>query len=138
NGKVDRGALLPVAAGFSRDRGWVAAEAGSYGGGDEPPAGVAGVVVRVWSELLGIEAIGAEDDFFALGGHSLLAMRLIARLRERLGVELPLIAVFEQPTVAGMARVIDELPANIAGGRAGADPIVRQRRGGAGHMPDAQ
>src|SRR5690606_26657681 len=73
NGRGDRGALHPVGAGssrdpritpvgarFSGDTASVAAEAGSYGGGDEPPAGVASVVARVWSELLDIDAIGAE------------------------------------------------------------------------------
>jgi phthiocerol/phenolphthiocerol synthesis type-I polyketide synthase E len=62
----------------------------------------------VWRELFGIGEIGVKDDFFQLGGHSLLAMQLVSRVREMFDVELPLPAIFEAPTIAGLAELINE------------------------------
>ncbi len=56
-------------------------------------------LLGLWTALLGRGDIGPDDDFFALGGHSLLATRLVAAVADRLGVELPLISVFEAPTI---------------------------------------
>lgn len=63
-------------------------------------------VAELWTELLGIRPIGALDNFFELGGHSLLATQFVVRLRARLGVALPLEAVFATPTVAGIAAAL--------------------------------
>ena len=63
-------------------------------------------VAEVWQEVLGGEAIGAEDDFFHLGGNSLAGLQIISRLRAELAVELPLKSFFESRTVAGMALEI--------------------------------
>jgi acyl carrier protein len=95
NGKTDRRAL-PVASPHGHGQTEYVA----------PAHALEHQVAVVWSELLGIERVGARDDFFALGGHSLLATQLVARLRSEFGVALPLRAVFETPTVAGLAAAL--------------------------------
>ncbi|WP_073811762.1 non-ribosomal peptide synthetase [Streptomyces sp. CB02261] len=67
------------------------------------------LVASVFEELLGTPAVGALDDFFTLGGHSLLATRLVAELAAQTDIELPLRAVFEQPTVRGVAQALEAL-----------------------------
>jgi amino acid adenylation domain-containing protein len=61
-------------------------------------------VAALWSDLLGVDRVGVHDNFFDLGGHSLLATQVLSRVREELGTDLPLDALFAAPTVAGMAE----------------------------------
>ncbi|HXU34672.1 MAG TPA: amino acid adenylation domain-containing protein, partial [Thermoanaerobaculia bacterium] len=71
-------------------------------------------LAAIWSELFGIAEIGVDDDFLALGGHSLLAIQLATAVRTRLDAELPITAIFDAPTVAGLSQRID----GVAGGTA--------------------
>jgi amino acid adenylation domain-containing protein len=93
NGKVDR-RRLPAPAAPKRSR-------------VPPHTPTQLAIAAIWRELLEAQEVGAEDNFFELGGHSLVATRVLARLRARLGVELPLRALFQAPTVAGLARLVD-------------------------------
>jgi len=63
-------------------------------------------LVEIWEEVLGTSPIGVTDDFFKLGGHSLLAVRLLAQVRARLGVELPLVSLFRGSTIEQMASLL--------------------------------
>ncbi|WP_068923249.1 AMP-binding protein [Planobispora rosea] len=67
------------------------------------------LVAAIWSEQLGVTAVGASDDFFALGGHSLLATRITARLRAETGLEVPIRTVFAHRTVAALATAVEDL-----------------------------
>jgi amino acid adenylation domain-containing protein len=60
-------------------------------------------IAEVWADVLGVGAVTADDDFFSLGGHSLLAIRVASRLKKRLGVTIPMNAVFEHPNVRELA-----------------------------------
>ncbi|HEU4594976.1 MAG TPA: amino acid adenylation domain-containing protein [Pyrinomonadaceae bacterium] len=66
-------------------------------------------VAEVWAEVIGIERVSLQDNFFEIGGHSLLATRVTTRLRETFQIELPLRTVFEEPTVEGLALAITQL-----------------------------
>jgi acyl carrier protein len=66
------------------------------------------MLVALWEELLGRTGIGTRESFFDLGGHSLLATRLVSRIRETRGVELPVRTVFEASTVTDLATEIDQ------------------------------
>ncbi|WP_283188198.1 amino acid adenylation domain-containing protein [Pseudomonas sp. PMCC200344] len=94
NGKVDHRALLARASNRS-----LAAYAA-------PEGHVEQVLAAVWQELLEAEVIGRHDDFFALGGHSLLVVRMTARLRASLGIEVPVSVIFQHPTLIGLAEQI--------------------------------
>jgi amino acid adenylation domain-containing protein len=103
NGKIDRKALPAPEMAARRSAERVA-----------PSTPTEELLAGLWEELLGIDDVGAGDSFFDLGGHSLLATRLIARLRSALGVDLPVRQVFETPTVAELAAVIEASAAPAA------------------------
>lgn len=74
---------------------------------DTPHTPTEQTLAAIWCEILGVEGIRAQDNFFALGGHSLLATQAIARVRTQFGVELPLRTLFEAPTLAELAQQLD-------------------------------
>ena len=104
NGKVDR-RNLPVP------------EITKQGQGEERPSAqtlVEAVLSAIWSDLLHIDQVDVQANFFELGGHSLLATRMIARVREAFQVEIPLRAVFESPTPAGLAAQIEAARGDVS------------------------
>ncbi len=95
NGKVDRRAL-PAPAVRETSAGYVA-----------PRTPTEEALAEIWKDLLDLERVGVHDNFFDLGGHSLLVAQAMARVREQLGVDLPLRALFESPTPAGLAEQVE-------------------------------
>jgi amino acid adenylation domain-containing protein len=93
-------------------------------------------LAHIWEELLKVVPLGVTDNFFALGGHSLLAMRLVSRVREAFGVEMPLRRLFDEPTVARLAQSIE---AELREGTGSLSvPLLPVPRGGALPLSFAQ
>ncbi|MEV6946663.1 amino acid adenylation domain-containing protein [Streptomyces sp. NPDC051172] len=97
NGKRDLEALPPLTS-LELDR----------TGAAPPRSRTELVLLDIWEEILETSGIGTDDNFFACGGHSLSAVRLLTTLHQRVGVRLPMSALFERPTVAGLAELISE------------------------------
>jgi acyl-coenzyme A synthetase/AMP-(fatty) acid ligase len=113
NGKVDRNALPePIWGSVIAQR-------------QEPRNPVEKSLVGLWREVLGVVEVGVTDDFFALGGHSLLGAKLLARVRAYFDTEVPMRSLFEEPTIAGLATVLERL--ETAPGQATAIAELRQR-----------
>jgi acyl carrier protein len=64
-------------------------------------------IASIWMDVLKKDAVSVTDDFIALGGHSLLAIRVLGKLSRKFGVRLPLRTLFDAPTVAQLAEVVD-------------------------------
>ena len=123
SGKVDRLAL-PDPEG---------AEARSAAAYVAPRTPVEESVAAIWADVLGLERVGVEDDFFALGGHSLLATQIVAQVRSDFSIELPLHALFTSPTVALLSQQVVELLGQLVGQRHREAPLRARgpfRRGG--------
>jgi 2-polyprenyl-3-methyl-5-hydroxy-6-metoxy-1,4-benzoquinol methylase/acyl carrier protein len=97
NGKIDRAALSRLS--LSKNRFATTPFV-------PPTTPVEVSLANIWKEVLRIERVGTQDNFFHLGGHSLLATQVVSRVRERLGINLPLRRMFESPTVAQLAKEI--------------------------------
>jgi amino acid adenylation domain-containing protein len=82
-------------------------------------------LATIFAEVLSVEKVGVNDSFFDLGGHSLLVIRVIFRVREVFHIELPMRAVFDAPTVAGLARQLETLRPGLRG--LAVPPIETQR-----------
>ncbi|HEV7519437.1 MAG TPA: amino acid adenylation domain-containing protein, partial [Thermoanaerobaculia bacterium] len=93
-----------------------------------PRTPVEELVAAIWGEVLEVERVGAEDNFFTLGGHSLLATRVISRVRQAFGIDLPLRSLFEATTVATFARRIESARGGMTGPGRQAPPLVPVRR----------
>lgn len=95
----------------------------------EPRTDVERTLVGFWSELLGVGQVGVEDGFFDLGGHSLIAVRLFAMIRKAYAVDFPISVLFEAPTIAACAALIEARVGPQGGGSAAAAaPAVPLRR----------
>jgi amino acid adenylation domain-containing protein len=99
SGKVNRQALLPPEE-------YQPTKRATY---TPPRMPVEEALVNIWCQVLGNKQVGIHDNFFELGGHSLLATRMIARIRDVLGVEIQFRDVFESPTIAELARRIEQI-----------------------------
>ncbi|HSF41540.1 MAG TPA: amino acid adenylation domain-containing protein, partial [Thermoanaerobaculia bacterium] len=124
NGKVDRRSL-PAPERLGAEEGYLA-----------PRTPVEEIVAGIWSEVLGVERVGANGRFFDLGGHSLLATRVMSRLRSAFDLEMPLRDLFEAPALSDFAERVET--ARRAGAGWTAPPLVPVPRQGALPLSFAQ
>jgi len=99
NGKIDRRALPTPNLALNR------LEATYV----EPSTEIEALLADIWSDVLGVEQVGTTHSFFELGGHSLLATQIVYRLRDQLEVDIPLRSIFEAPTIAEFAVIVEDI-----------------------------
>ncbi|MBQ4814053.1 amino acid adenylation domain-containing protein [Pseudoalteromonas luteoviolacea] len=97
NGKIDRRSLPVPAEGDLRKEAYVA-----------PTNHIEETLCDIWQDVLAIDQVGIHDNFFSLGGHSLLAVRVGAKVQDELGQPLPIKQLFDTPTIAGLAKYLEE------------------------------
>src|SRR4030095_12488834 len=117
NGKIDRRALAtrPCAVGSASPEVFM------------PPQGeTEEILASIWSQFLSIDRVSREDDFFELGGHSLLALRVAARLRSLLGIEVPLRMLFDAPKLCSLAARLDRERRSSMPPMTRANPVERR------------
>jgi amino acid adenylation domain-containing protein len=122
NGKLDRQALAQTARTAPEPERSAAAAA-------PPRTAVERELAALWSEVLGVERVGIGESFFDLGGHSLLLPRVQSGLRERMGREVPLLKLFEHPTVEALAAWLDQGAEEILDSDDSRDRVRRRRQG---------
>ena len=116
NNKVDRRALpAPDYAAAEQENRFL-----------EPRTPLEEILVDIWGRVLYHDRVGIHDNFFEIGGHSLLATQVISRIRDAFQVELPLRALFEAPTIAGLAEKLEQIRQGPAGFQA--PPLVVSKR----------
>jgi acyl carrier protein len=117
NGKIDRNALAALEPEFEAPELYVA-----------PRNATEELVVKLWSDVLGVKRVGVNDNFFDLGGHSLIATQLIWKIHEAFSIDLPVRALFEHSTVASLSELIQSEQMNPSRMTAGAIvPLARER-----------
>jgi amino acid adenylation domain-containing protein len=99
SGKVDRLALPEPDVAASARRGEFVA----------PRTPIEEQVAAIWADVLGLDRVSVQDDFFALGGHSLLATQIVAQIRSDFSIELPLHSLFTSPTVEALSQTVFEM-----------------------------
>ncbi|HSS48622.1 MAG TPA: AMP-binding protein, partial [Thermoanaerobaculia bacterium] len=122
NGKIDRRALPDP-------------ERSAWGGAagiEEPRSEMERTIAAIWRELLRLDPIGIDDNFFDSGGHSLLAVRVYHQLKRVAGREFPLVALFEHTTIRALARYLEAGEAAPASRLRGQDRGARRREAAAG------
>jgi amino acid adenylation domain-containing protein len=120
NGKVDYRSLpMPEFERSQLETGFVA-----------PRTSVEEALARIWEELLDIEGVGIHDNFFELGGHSLIAVQVVSRARDHFALELPLLRLFESPTIAGLSELIEAILLANRGSRSHRESITSDREAG--------
>jgi acyl carrier protein len=114
--KLEQGMSLPD--GKSNDDG----RAVKY---EKPRNALEQALAEIWAGVLRLESIGVHDNFFEIGGHSLLAVKIISRIYDLYGVEPPLESLFESPTIAGLARSVEQCLA-VRPGREGVESLLTE------------
>ncbi|HEU4882690.1 MAG TPA: amino acid adenylation domain-containing protein [Longimicrobium sp.] len=115
NGKIDR-LSLPAPEGLER------ADGDGYAA---PRTPLEEILCGIWAAVLGVERVGVRDDFFALGGHSLRAVQIVARLRDALGVSVPLPAIFQAHTVQALAAHVERAMGGTPADAESIEPVDR-------------